>query len=197
MGKDRMTPLHYAAAQGNYELVEYLLEKKARVLAKDKYKRSPLVHAVKNGHVKVASLLLQNGADWNQADSSQNYPLHYAAGYGWQECIDLLIVHGADVNANNMWKVTPITITMLKNHTGIVKELLKHKVDVNGKDDRGLTLLHMACIDLTKPDVFDFVHFLLEKGADPNLADLEGMTPLHNLAFYKSVVHINRRSGNV
>lgn len=58
VGKDRMTPLHFAAAQGNYELVEYLLEKKAKVLSKDKYKRSPLVHACKNGHVKVASLLL-------------------------------------------------------------------------------------------------------------------------------------------
>jgi ankyrin repeat protein len=83
--------------------------------------------------------------------------LHYAAGYGWQECIDLLIVHSADINANNMWKVTPITVAMLKNHTGIVKELLKHEVDVNGKDDKGFTLLHMACVDLTKPDVFDFV----------------------------------------
>jgi ankyrin repeat protein len=56
-----------------------------------------------------------------------------------------------------MWKVTPITVAMLKNHTGIVKELLKHEVDVNGKDDKGYTLLHMACVDLTKPDVFDFV----------------------------------------
>ena len=64
VGKERMTPLHYASAQGNFELVEFLLERKAKVLAKDKYKRSPLVHAVKNGHVKVASLLLQNGADW-------------------------------------------------------------------------------------------------------------------------------------
>lgn len=53
-----MTALHFAAAQGNYELCEFLLERKARVLAKDKYKRTPLIHAVKNGHVKVASLLL-------------------------------------------------------------------------------------------------------------------------------------------
>ena len=60
--------------------------------------------------------------------------MHYAAGFGWKECIDLLIKHGADINAANMWKITPITIAMLKNHQGIVKELLKRDdIDVNGK----------------------------------------------------------------
>jgi ankyrin repeat protein len=57
-GKDRMQPLHFAAAQGNYELTQFLLERKAKVLAKDKFKRTPLIMACKNGHAKVASLLL-------------------------------------------------------------------------------------------------------------------------------------------
>lgn len=93
-----------------------MLEQKARTLAKDKYKRTPLMMAVRNGHVKLASLLLQHGSEWNHCDSSNNSVLHYAAGFGWKECIDLLIAHNADINAQNMWKVTPITIAMLKNH---------------------------------------------------------------------------------
>lgn len=139
--------------------------------------------------MKIAALLLQHGSDWNQSDSSQNFPIHYAAGFGWQECIDLLVENGADLNSNNMWKVSPITVAMLKNHNGIVKELLKHEgVDVNGKDDKGLTLLHMACLDLSKHGIVDFIKFLLEKGADPNMADLDGLTSLHNLAHYVSKV---------
>ena len=141
--------------------------------------------AVKNGHVRVAALLLQNGSEWNHADSSSNTVLHYAAGFGWKECIDLLVKHGADINAANMWKITPITIAMLKNHQGIVKELLKRDdIDVNGKDDQGRTLLTMAISDLGDPTIFEFIKFLVEKGADPAITDVDGNTCLHRLATY-------------
>lgn len=95
-------------------------------------------------------------------DSSQNSVLHYAAGFGWKECIDLLVKHGANINAENMWKITPITIAMLKNHQSIVKELLKRDdIDVNGKDDKGRTLLTLAITDLGDPAAFDFIKFLV------------------------------------
>ena len=192
-GPDRMAPLSWAASYGRYELCEWLLSQKARTLSKDKFKRTPLMMAVKNGHVRVASLLLQNGSEWNHADSSANTVLHYAAGFGWKECIDLLVKHGADINAANMWKITPITIAMLKNHQGIVKELLKRDdIDVNGKDEEGRTLLTMAISDLSDPTVFEFIKFLIEKGADPTLTDVDDDTCLHRLATYKR----QRKSSN-
>ena len=113
--------------------------------------------------------------------------MHYAAGYGWQECIDLLLTHGSLINAENSWRVTPITIAMLKNHQGIVKNFLKlDTVDVNGKDDKGRTLLTMALVDLTDDEVVEFVKFLINKGANVNTQDLDGNTPLHLLAVYNS-----------
>ena len=57
-GADRQPPLAWAAALGLYEVCEWLLDHKARVLGKDKFKRCPLALAVRNGHLKVASLLL-------------------------------------------------------------------------------------------------------------------------------------------
>jgi ankyrin repeat protein len=57
-GVARMTPLMYAASMGKYELAEFLLDRKARVLSKDKYKRTPLIMAVRNAHTRLASLLL-------------------------------------------------------------------------------------------------------------------------------------------
>ena len=115
-----------------------------------------------NGQVKMASLLLQHGSEWDHPDSSGNTVLHYAAAFGWKECIDLLVAHGANINAQNMWKITPITIAMLKNHNGIVKEFLKSEdVNVNGKDDQGRTLLMMSVADLSDPSSFDFIKYLI------------------------------------
>ena len=138
-GPDRISPLGWAALQGNFDLCQTLIESyRARVMSKDKFKRTPIMHAVMNGHARVASLLLQQGSDWNHSDSSGNTPLHYAAGFGHKQCIDLLLKHGAEINAENMWRTTPINIAMLCNHVGTVRHLLEVEgVDVNGKDDKG------------------------------------------------------------
>jgi len=103
-----------------------------------------------------------------------NTPLHYAAAYGWLDCMELLLKTGADVNAQNSWKISPINIAMLKNHHGCVKRFLEEpNVDVNGKDDKGRTLIMLA-LCILDDDSYDFISFLLRKGADPNIADLEG-----------------------
>lgn len=186
VGAARMTPLIWAAAYGHLELTQYLLnEAKARVLGKDKFKRTALTMACRNGFTKIASLLLQNGSEWDHSDSSMNTPLHYAAAYGWLDIMELLLKVGADVNAQNSWKISPINIAMLKNHHGCVKRFLEEpNVDVNGKDDKGRTLIMLALCTLDEESL-EFISFLLKKGADPNIADLEGLTSLHYIAKYQ------------
>ena len=124
-GNSRMPPIGWAASFGHEDLLNYLLEIKAKVLSKDKFKRTPLILAVRNGHSRIASILLKNGAEWNEPDSSMNTPLHYAVGYGWTDCINLLLKAGASLNENNSWKNSPINIAMQMNHKGIVKRLLE------------------------------------------------------------------------
>lgn len=199
-GEHRMPPLSWAAAHGRYEICEWLLkERKANVLAKDKTKRCALTMAVRNGHLKVASLLMQHGADVEQADSSGNAPLHFAAAYGWMDCIELLLNDGkANINVRNTWNITPINIAMLMNHVGCVKQLLNYpEIEVNCKDEKGRNLLMLCLYNLNEGST-EFISFLLEKGADPNMVDIQGRSALHHLTmvdlwaglfrFYKGVV---------
>jgi ankyrin repeat protein len=187
VGAARLTPLGWAAAYGHYELCEYLLSVKARVLGKDKFKRTPLTMAARNGHTRIASLLLQYGSEWDHQDSSANTPLHYAAAYGWLDIVELLLKTGADVNSQNSWKVSPINIAMLKNHHGCVKRFLEEPgVDVNGKDDKGRTLIMLSLLVLNE-ESFEFISYLLKKGADPNIADLDGQASLHYIAKYQPI----------
>ena len=71
---------------------------------------------------------------------------------------------------------------MLTNHKGCVKQFLGFpNVDVNCKDEKGNTLLTMSLLDMTESTP-DFVQYLLDKGADPNIKDVNGQTALHYLA---------------
>ena len=73
---------------------------------------------------------------------------------------------------------------MLKNHHGCVKRFLEEpNVDVNGKDEKGRTLIMLSLLVLDDQSN-DFITYLLAKGADPNIADLEGQTSLHYIAKY-------------
>ena len=181
-GMDRISPLGFAAANNHYDVCDLLMNNKCKVIGKDKYKRTPLTYAVRNGNTKVASLLLQHGSLVDEPDSSGNSPLHYAVAYGWMECAELLLKYGANVNANSSWKITPINIAMLKNHFGMVKFLLNQPgINVNCKDEQGRTLISLA-VELNNDDSLEYIEYLLkEKGADPNIPDISGETPLHHL----------------
>ena len=72
-----------ACQNGNYEMVELLLEKGAKILRSDAYRRSALIHSIISGNVKITSLLLKRGSLFNKGDRSDNSPLHYASAFGF------------------------------------------------------------------------------------------------------------------
>ena len=57
------TPLHYAAAVGDVEIVQLLLDKSAYVDAESPNKTTPLMMAARGGQTNVAKVLIEAGAD--------------------------------------------------------------------------------------------------------------------------------------
>jgi ankyrin repeat protein/predicted DNA-binding WGR domain protein len=176
-GPDRKTCLHIAAAKGNWEMVEFLVNNGAKTTTKDKYKRTALLLACKNGNLKIASFLLQNGAPYEEGDSSDNTPLHYACAYGYPEVIQLLFTAGANPNAVNSWNLTPTAVALLKSYFSCLRTMLNNPItNVNCIDDEGRTLVSNA-IKVISAENFHHVSFLLvDKKADPNIADAKGLT---------------------
>lgn len=161
-----------------------MIEKGADIHAKDKFGWTALVYAVWNGHSKIAAMLLDYGITYEVWDLSGNAPLHYACAYGFKECVEVLLKAESELNALNDWKVAPISIAMMKNHTHIVTWLLEeNSIDVNYMDDKGRTLLCLAMSSLTNENQEDYIKFLIEKrGADVNIGDHNKNTPLHHWA---------------
>ncbi|QQR49311.1 ankyrin repeat domain-containing protein [bacterium] len=92
---DNATPLHHAAATGNYECVEMLLALDADVHAVTKQGATPLHCAAANGHVKCMRMLLMNGADINAKADDSWTPIFSAVGHGQAESLKELLFHGA------------------------------------------------------------------------------------------------------
>ena len=90
-----------------------------------------------------------------------------------------------------MWKSTPLSIAMLKRNLVCVNQLIEKAgtIDANVKDDNGNTLLSIAIESMNEQN-FDMIKKLLkgsgkksnkdpvQQGADPNIPDADGNTPL-------------------
>uniref|UniRef100_T1IYM8 Poly [ADP-ribose] polymerase n=1 Tax=Strigamia maritima TaxID=126957 RepID=T1IYM8_STRMM len=182
--KGKLTPLMFSCQKGYLEILKILIQNGAKVETRDKFKRTALTHAIINGHAHIASHLLRLGSDPNNTDSSGNTLIHYAAAYGWWFCLKLLLESGAKPNVSNDWMLTPLGVAFLKGHMGLVDLLLEQPgVDINFKDEKGVSLLMLAASSPLTPDLVEQVQYLLEgQKADCLMTDPQGNTVFHWLA---------------
>lgn len=193
-GKDRMTPLMIATLRGHKQCVIDLLKIGAKVRRKDKFKRSALIHACKSGQLSIASILLAEGSEYDYPDSSLNTPLHYACAYGWGDIAKLLLQAGAEVNKLNMWNYSPLEIALLKNHFGIVKDLLNtSKVDVNMEFDKGMTILHHTMTGITDQTLEELEFIVINKEANLLVQNHEKESALHLLTKFNKKEYIDSK----
>lgn len=91
--------LVYAASKGHLDVVEFLLEQKARVDAADKHQNTALLRGAK--YPSIVKTLLAHKADVTRANKIGDTALHMACEEGSEEACVLLLAAGADANARN------------------------------------------------------------------------------------------------
>jgi len=133
-----------------------------------------LIQAVRQHDPESVKALLKSAPEQvNGLDGGGSAPLHHAAGFGTLETMKRLIEAGANVDARNDRNSTPLHWAV--SDTDKIRRLLAHGADINAKTERERTPLSLAAAMR-----FDMapLKLLLEKGANPNIASINGQTPL-------------------
>lgn len=122
---------------------------------------------------------LQAGASVMETDVEGNTPLHVAVEAPKNEIatVQCLLEHGADANAVNVIGATPLHYVCMRkiNYRGVANILLENAAQINRQTVHGKSPLHFAC----EKDLAELVEVLCLFGADTNLADVDGNTPVH------------------
>ncbi|KAM4828770.1 ankyrin repeat domain-containing protein 16 isoform 1-T1 [Thomomys bottae] len=147
--KIRRTPLHTAAMHGCLEAVELLLKRcQYEPDYRDKCGVTPFMDAIQCGHVDIARLLLEKHQACSSAEDSLGaQALHRAAVTGQDEAIRFLVSDlgiEVDVRATTTHH-TALHYAAKEGHTSTVETLLSLGADINCKDERNRSALHLAC----------------------------------------------------
>ncbi|KAM9385858.1 CARD- and ANK-domain containing inflammasome adapter protein [Pholidichthys leucotaenia] len=192
------TALHRAASRGHTEIVKTLLKAGAPINAVDSHGKAPIHLAATNGHLNCVKVLVKES---KQPESlTQDKFLHTAVMEDDWRLAQVLLQSGAAVDAENNHKKTALFYAVKRNNEKSVSVLLKAgaKVDydiinealklnqrtilqlllANARGVLSKDALGSALFSAVKQNHDGAVSALIDSGADVNICDNKGFTPL-------------------
>lgn len=197
------TALWVAGENANTAIVRTLLDAGAdpnRALVSGE---TPLMVAARAGAADIAEMLVSAGADLEARGSRGQTALMWAAAQKHPGVVEILLRSGANVHVrSDVWELVEAvpphsygpynrsiphgadTALLFAARSGDVESarlLVEFGAHVDDADAWGITAVNFAA----HSNFADVVDFLLEAGADPNLA-APGFAPLHNAIMWRN-----------
>lgn len=197
-------PIQLAAVNGSADMIELLLDAGADPNeALNEYGDTPLMMAARTGIAEPVELLLARGADVNAVESwGGTTALMWAISEHHPEVVAILLEHGADVGvvSKAVWGrgrgaegrapdvpdpaegaisyanggFTPLHFAAREGELAAAEALLAAGAKLDATAADGKTALNLAIYN----GHYNLAGFLIDRGADVNLPDAEGFTPL-------------------
>ena len=187
-----------AAEKGDVETVKSLLKKGVYIHSQDKDGRCALVAAAYKNQLEMVDVLIAAGADVNMKDNTLQSAYLISTSDGFTELLKKTLQAGADVHCTDSYNGTGLIRAADRGHVEVIKELLKTDIRLNHINRIGWTALLEAIIlgDGGKRHT-EVVRMLVAAGADVNIPDKEGVTPLAHAKNrnFTEMIHILEKAG--
>ncbi|KAF2886608.1 hypothetical protein ILUMI_19566, partial [Ignelater luminosus] len=194
---DGQTPLHLGVKYGDYAIVDRIISYKAALNAQNNAGNTPLHLALLEKRLGCESPLhfaiRPPAVDYHPLRLGRNYELDLKrkkerilySSKTIPEYLDALLPKAADVNTKDVDGQTPLHLGVKYGDYAIVDRIISYKAAINAQDNAGNTSLHLA---LSEHKGWDVIKLLLMKGANVNLKNEDGETPLHFAIRYGNYV---------
>jgi ankyrin repeat protein len=197
-GRADAPALAAAASQGDLATLRRLLDAGMPVDGRDGRGRTALLVATHANRIDAARLLIERGADVNAKDDIQDSPFLYAGAEGRLEILRMTLAASADLKSTNRYGGTALIPAAHHGHVQVVRELLKTAIDVDHVNRLGWTaLLEAIILGDGGAAHTEIVQLLVAHGANVQLADAQGVTPLAHAEQrgQQAIARILRRAG--
>lgn len=188
---DNKPAICIAAEVGSLPLVKLLLKHGADLEGEDKEQMTAAFYAITSENIELIDFLFEQGADFEHHDCQDRTPLYWACCECNLKTIDYLYKKGLKYNVYSKLNRSPLSKTAYTGRHEVVKYLLSLPgIEVEHQDNRGRTALHNAVWgpaggrdgkrvgNETPGDCPEAAELLLQHGADVNLRDNDGNSPL-------------------
>ncbi|HKP24766.1 MAG TPA: ankyrin repeat domain-containing protein [Dongiaceae bacterium] len=155
----------------------------AAIDARDNHGQTALLFAVHHNDLALALDLIKRGADLNAEALNHDTPWLLAGALGHTGMLAAMLETGkVDYIIRNRYGGNALIPACERGHVDTVRLLLERsKIDVNHINNLGWTgLLEAVILSDGGARHVEIVRLLLAAGADPNIADKDGVTPLQH-----------------
>ena len=172
------TALMEAVLAGHSYIIEYLVNHGANIIQRDRNGNTLLMLAAGSGNLFDVMYLAEKGLKIAAQNEAGDTALHRAIGKLKKTLYtqEYLVKKGINVNAKNRAGKTPLMEAAYRGYPMSVGHLIKMGADLNSVDGEGNTALHYVARGFDKRETIALD--LLRRGAQVNVKNMEGNTPL-------------------
>jgi ankyrin repeat protein len=170
-----------AAERGDADAAAIALRAGADLETRDDNRRTPLLLAAAADHLDVARLLVDLQADPDALDAQHDTPWLVTGVTGSVEMLEVLLPAHPDLTIVNRYGGVSVIPASERGHVDYVRRVVTTGIDVDHVNRLGWTaLLEAVILGDGGRDHQEVVRALLEGGADRDITDADGRTPLQH-----------------